>query len=86
MWLQDSSGLPPPRDRTELIARTRKDARLGFRAPQPSRRFYALSTFTPEQVRAESRHPQSRKNHLIVLIEKAIKLGDKKTNLLEVPP
>ena len=45
-----------PRDRTELIARTRKDARLCFRAPQPSRRFYALSTFTPEQVRQDAAH------------------------------
>ena len=45
-----------PRDRTELIARTRKDARLCFRAPQPSRRFYALSTFTPEQVREDAAH------------------------------
>jgi len=40
-----------PRDRTELIARARKDARLCQRAPQPSRRFYAPPTFTPEQVR-----------------------------------
>ena len=46
-----------PRDRTELIARARKDARLCFRAPQPSRRFYALSTFTPEQVRQDESHP-----------------------------
>ncbi len=45
--------LRAPRDRTELIARARKDARLCFRAPQPSRRFYALSTFTPEQVRQD---------------------------------
>jgi len=45
------------RDRTELIARARKDARLCFRAPQPSRRFYALSTFTPEQVRQDESHP-----------------------------
>jgi hypothetical protein len=49
--------LRAPRDRTELIARTRKDARLCFRAPQPSRRFYALSTFTPEQVRQDESHP-----------------------------
>jgi len=41
------------RERTELIARARKDARLCFRAPSPSRRFYALSTFTPEQVRQD---------------------------------
>jgi hypothetical protein len=46
-----------PRERTELIARARKDARLGFRAAPPSRRFYALATFTPEQVRQdESQH------------------------------
>jgi hypothetical protein len=45
-----------PRQRTELIARARKDARLCFRAPQPSRRFYAPSTFTPEQVRQEESH------------------------------
>ena len=48
--------LRAPRDRTELIARTRKDARLCFGAPQPSRRFYALSTFTPEQVREDAAH------------------------------
>jgi hypothetical protein len=29
----------------------------GLRAPQPSRRFYALSTFTPEQVRQDESHP-----------------------------
>ena len=46
-----------PRDRTELIARARKDARLCFRAPQPSPRFYALSPFTPEQVRQDESHP-----------------------------
>ncbi len=46
-----------PRDRTELIARARKDARLCFRAPQPSRGFYALSTFTPQQVRQDESHP-----------------------------
>lgn len=45
--------LRAPRDRTELIARARKDARLCFRAPQPSRRFYAPSSFTPEQVRQD---------------------------------
>ena len=45
------------RDRTELIARARKDARLCFRDPQPSRRFYALSTFTPEQVRQDESRP-----------------------------
>jgi hypothetical protein len=41
------------RDRSELIARARKDARLCFRAPQPSPRFYGLATFTPEQVRQD---------------------------------
>jgi hypothetical protein len=46
-----------PRERTERIARARKDARLGFRAPQPSRRFYALATFTPEQVRQDESRP-----------------------------
>ena len=45
-----------PRDRTELIARARKDARLCERAPQPSRRFYALSAFTPEQIRQDKSH------------------------------
>jgi len=42
-----------PRDRTEIIARARKDAVLSFRAPQPSRRFYAVEKFTPEQVRQD---------------------------------
>jgi hypothetical protein len=46
-----------PRDRTELIARARKDARLCFRAAPPSRRFYDLSTFTPEQVRQDESRP-----------------------------
>jgi hypothetical protein len=49
--------LRAPRERTELIARARKDARLGFRASPPSRRFYALSTFTPEQVRQDESLP-----------------------------
>ncbi len=40
-----------PRDRTEIVARARQDAKLCFQAPQPSRRFYALEKFTPEQVR-----------------------------------
>jgi hypothetical protein len=46
-----------PRDRTELIARARTDARLCFRAPEASRRFYALSPFTPEQVRQDESLP-----------------------------
>src|SRR5580658_3880152 len=45
--------LRAPRQRTELIARARKDAALCFRAPQPSPRFYAASTFSPEQVRQD---------------------------------
>ncbi|MGA3328338.1 MAG: hypothetical protein ABSF45_28135, partial [Terriglobia bacterium] len=49
--------LRAPRERSELIARARKDARLCLRAPQPSRRFYALATFTPEQVRQDESHP-----------------------------
>ena len=49
--------LRAPRERTELIARARKDARLGFRAAPPSRRFYALATFTPEQVRQDESQP-----------------------------
>jgi hypothetical protein len=46
-----------PRDRTELIARARKDARLCFRAAPPSRRFYDLSPFTPQQVRQDASRP-----------------------------
>jgi hypothetical protein len=46
-----------PRDRTELIARARKDAVLCFRASQPSRRFYAADKFTPEQVRQDEAVP-----------------------------
>ena len=40
-------------ERTELIARTRKDAVLCFRASQGSRRFYDAKKFTPEQVRQD---------------------------------
>ena len=46
-----------PRDRTEIIARARKDAGLCFQAPQPSRRFYAVAKFTPEQVRQDEAIP-----------------------------
>ncbi len=46
-----------PRDRTELIARARKDAVLCFRAPQGSRRFYAKDKFRPEQVRQDDNIP-----------------------------
>jgi hypothetical protein len=40
-------------DRTELIARARKDAVLCFRAADGSRRFYDTHKFTPEQVRQQ---------------------------------
>ncbi len=49
--------LRAPRDRTELIARARKDARLCFRAPQPSPRCYAPSPVTPEHVRQDESRP-----------------------------
>jgi len=45
------------RDRTELVMRTRKDAALCFRAPEGSRRFYAVEKFTPEQVRQDDARP-----------------------------
>lgn len=49
-------------ERTELIARARKDAVLCFRAPQDSRRFYDVQKFTPEQIRQdESRSWQTTK-------------------------
>ena len=37
-------------DRTEIVARTRKDAVLCFAAPAGSRRFYDTQKFTPETV------------------------------------
>jgi hypothetical protein len=40
-------------DRSVLLARARKDAKLCFRAPLPTRRFFALEKFTPEQVRKD---------------------------------
>lgn len=43
-------------DRSVLLARARKDAKLCFRAPLDSRRFYALEKFTPEQIRKEESH------------------------------
>jgi hypothetical protein len=46
-----------PRDRTEIIARARKDASLCRQAPAGSRRFYDLATFTPEQVRKDDSIP-----------------------------
>lgn len=40
-------------DRTDLLARCRKDARLCFRAPKGGRRKYAEQLFTPDQVRTQ---------------------------------
>jgi hypothetical protein len=44
------AGIP---DRAVLIARTRKDASLCFRAPAGDRRFYSTDKFTPDQVRLD---------------------------------
>jgi hypothetical protein len=46
-----------PRDRTELIARARKDAVLCHGAVGGGRRFYAVEKFTPEQVRQDEAQP-----------------------------
>lgn len=43
--------------RTELIVRTRRDAVLCGRAAEGSRRFYATTTYTPEQVRPDAGRP-----------------------------
>jgi hypothetical protein len=40
-------------NRSVLLVRARKDARLCFRALLPTRRFFALEKFTPEQVRKD---------------------------------
>lgn len=40
-------------ERSVLLARARKDAKLCFRAAADSRRFYAVDKFTPEQVRKD---------------------------------
>lgn len=40
-------------ERSELLVRARRDARLCFRAPEGSRRFYAVEKFSPEQVRQD---------------------------------
>jgi hypothetical protein len=49
-------------ERTELLARARKNAVLCFRAPQGLRRFYDEKKFTPEQIRQqESRSWQTTK-------------------------
>lgn len=44
-------------ERVELIARTRKDCVLCFRAAAGSRRFYSTEKFTPEQVRQDDGLP-----------------------------
>jgi hypothetical protein len=48
------------RDRTELIARCRKDARLCFPAPPGGRRKYDEEIFTPDQVRTRANIPWRR--------------------------
>lgn len=40
-------------ERSVLLVRARKDAKLCFRAEEDSRRFYAVAKFTPEQVRQD---------------------------------
>lgn len=40
-------------ERSVLLVRARKDAKLCLRAPRDSRRFYARDKFTPEQVRQD---------------------------------
>ncbi len=49
--------LRAPRDRTELLVRTRKDAVLCRRAPAGARRFYDPTPFTPDQVRQQEALP-----------------------------
>jgi hypothetical protein len=44
-------------DRIQLVARSRKDARLCFRAPEGSRRIYAPHKFTPDQIRQDESIP-----------------------------
>jgi len=45
------------RDRTEIIARARKDAKLCKHAPAGSGRFYDVNKFTPEHVRKDDSIP-----------------------------
>jgi len=49
--------LQPVIARTEMIGRTRKDAKLCRRAPAGGRRFYDATKFTPEQVRHDDTVP-----------------------------
>ena len=44
-------------ERSVLLVRARKDAKLCFRAAEGSRRFYAVDKFTPEQVRKDEQRP-----------------------------
>lgn len=44
-------------DRSVLLARARKDAKLCFHATHPTRRFFALEKFTPQQVRQDEDRP-----------------------------
>ena len=46
-----------PRERTEIIARARKDAVLCYQAEPGGRRFYGADKFTPEQVRQDDSIP-----------------------------
>lgn len=48
--LCNSTVFKAPLDRTDVVARSRKDARLCLHAPPSSRRFYAEETFTPQDV------------------------------------
>ena len=47
-------------DRTHLVARCRKDARLCFGAPEGGRRKYGEQTFTPDEVRKQEDLPWKR--------------------------
>jgi hypothetical protein len=47
-------------DRTNMLARCRKDARLCFRAPEGGRRKYAEQLFTPDGVRTQEDRPWQR--------------------------
>jgi hypothetical protein len=44
-------------ERSALLVRARRDARLCLRATDGSRRFYAAEKFTPEQVRKDENYP-----------------------------
>jgi hypothetical protein len=44
-------------ERSVLLVRARKDAKLCSRAPEGSRRFYGVEKFTPEQVRQDESRP-----------------------------